>query len=108
MVLLDNNKKQLDGYVKDVLDTGDLAAKMEAFGFDTQAVDGNDIEAMAAALERTKKGGDRPYAIVMDTVKGKGIPDVENTMANHSMNVTPEQCDKWLADLQKEWDALEG
>ena len=107
VVLLDNNKKQLDGYVKDVLNTGDLAAKMQAFGFDTQAVDGNDIEAMAQALERTKQGGDKPYAIVMDTVKGKGIPDVENTMANHSMNIDAEQCDKWLADLQKEYAALD-
>ncbi len=107
VVLLDNNKKQLDGYVKDVLDTGDLAAKMEAFGFDTQTVNGNDIEAIAQALERTKQGGDKPYAIVMDTVKGKGIPDVEQTMANHSMNINAEQCDKWLADLQKEYTAFD-
>lgn len=105
-MLLDNNKKQLDGYVKDVLDTGDLAAKMKAFGFDTQAVDGNDIEAMAQALERTRQGGEKPYAIVMDTVKGKGIPDVEQTMANHSMNIDAEQCDKWLADLQKAYAAF--
>lgn len=106
VVLLDNNKKQLDGYVKDVLDTGDLAAKMKAFGFDTQAVDGNDIEAMAQALARTRQGGEKPYAIVMDTVKGKGIPDVEQTMANHSMNIDAEQCDKWLADLQKAYAAF--
>ena len=94
VVLLDNNKKQLDGYVKDVLDTGDLAAKMKAFGFDTQAV------------ARTRQGGEKPYAIVMDTVKGKGIPDVEQTMANHSMNIDAEQCDKWLADLQKAYAAF--
>lgn len=102
VVFVDNNKKQLDGYVKDIYDTGDLSAKMEAFGFDTQTINGNDIEAIYDAVEYTKKGGDKPFAIVLDTVKGKGIKEVEETMGNHSMNVKPEQCDKWLADLQSE------
>lgn len=106
VVLIDNNKKQLDGYTKNILDTGDLTAKMAAFGFDTQTIDGNDIEQICDALEHTRAGGDKPYAIVLDTIKGKGIKEVEETMANHSMNITPEKGDEWIAQLKAERKAL--
>lgn len=102
--LVDDNKKQLDGYTADVLPLFDLRAKFEAFGFDAVRVDGNDIEQVYEAL--TAPVGDKPKAIILDTVKGKGVADVENTMANHSMNVGPEACDKWLAELRAELAAL--
>lgn len=102
--LVDDNKKQLDGYTADVLPLFDLRAKFEAFGFDAVRVDGNDIEQVYEAL--TAPVGDKPKAIILDTVKGKGVVDVENTMANHSMNVVPEACDKWLAELRAELAAL--
>jgi hypothetical protein len=44
----------------------------------------------------------------MDTVKGAGIREVMDTCANHSMNVTPETCDRWIKDLKAELFALEG
>lgn len=99
VLLLDVNGKQLDGCTKDVLDTLDLGAKLEAFGFDTVRVNGNDVEQLYNALERTRAGGDKPYAIVMNTVKGKGVPDIENTASNHSMAVSTEQWATWLDAL---------
>jgi len=100
VLLLDVNGKQLDGCTKDVLDTLDLGAKVEAFGFDTVRVDGNDVEQLYSALERTRAGGTKPYAIVMNTVKGKGVPDVENAKSNHSMTVSTEQWGIWLDALK--------
>ena len=99
VLLLDVNGKQLDGCTKDVLDTLDLGAKLEAFGFDTVRIDGNDVEQLYGALERTRAGGTKPYAIVMNTVKGKGVPDIENTASNHSMAVSTEQWATWLDAL---------
>ena len=104
VLLLDVNGKQLDGCTKDVLDTLDLGAKVEAFGFDTVRVDGNDVEQLYGALERTRAGGTKPYAIVMNTVKGKGVPDVENAKSNHSMTVPAEQWDAWQRDLIAQLD----
>lgn len=104
--LVDNNKKQLDGYTKDILDTGDLAAKFSAFGFEAIKVDGADLEQLYAAL--TKKPADKPIAVILDTVKGKGIKEVEETMGNHSMTVGPEKCDEWLAALKSEREATGG
>ena len=108
VVLIDWNKKQLDGICNDILPMGDFVQKMEAFGFDTVQVDGGDVEAIAGALERTRRGGDKPYAIVLDTVKGAGIEEVANTLMNHSMPVNDEKYEKWTAELKTELAVLEG
>lgn len=103
--LVDDNKKQLDGYTQDVLPIFDLEAKFAAFGFDARRVDGNDIAQVYDAL--TAPIGDKPLAIILDTVKGKGIREVEETMGNHSMTVAADVCDKWLAGLRGELAGLE-
>ena len=108
VVLIDWNKKQLDGRVDEVLPLGDIAAKMEAFGFDTVQVDGGDVEAVAGALERTRQGGGKPYAIVLDTVKGHGVAEAENTEMNHSMPINDERYARWMGELQADLAALEG
>lgn len=102
--LIDNNKKQLDGYTKDILEPFDFEEKFRAFGFEAISIDGNDLDQLENAL--TRKPIDRPIAIILNTVKGKGIEEVENTMGNHSMTPAPEAFDRWLADLHAELDAL--
>ena len=96
--LVDWNKKQLDGYVEDVLNTFDLEAKFRAFGFDACTIDGNDVEQLYAIL--TKQAADKPSAVILDTVKGKGVKEVEQTVNNHSMTPAPEAFDQWLAELR--------
>lgn len=102
--LIDNNKKQLDGYVKDILDSGDLRVKFEAFGFEALRIDGNDLGQLYDAL--TKKAEDKPIAIILDTVKGRGVTEVEETMANHSMTVAEDVFDRWLSELNRQLEAL--
>lgn len=98
--MIDDNKKQLDGYTADILPSPPLTAKFEAFGFEALSVDGHDIEALHAAL--TKKRGGKPLALILDTVKGKGVKEAEETMANHSMTMSAEVYDRWLAELHSE------
>lgn len=104
---VDNNKKQLDGTVQEILDTGDIRAKFEAFGFDAVNCRGNDTDAILAAINAALARPGRPHAIVLDTVKGAGIAEVENTALNHHMTVDAAQCAKWIADLEEELKALE-
>lgn len=108
VVLLDWNKRQLDGWTEDVYPMGDYMAKFEAFGFDTVKVNGNDVEAVAEALARTRQGGGRPYAVILDTVKGAGIREVEDTAMNHSLPVSDEQFERWTAQLKARLAELEG
>ncbi len=81
---------------------------MNAFGFETMQVKGNDVEAIAGALERTRQGGDKPYAIILDSVKGAGIEEVANTLMNHSLPVNDEKYEKWTGELKTELALLEG
>lgn len=98
--LVDNNRKQLDGYTLDVMDAGDLRMKFEAFGFEAVRIDGHDLERLYEVL--TQKVMDKPLAVILDTVKGKGIKEVEETMANHSMAMPQETYDRWLSELRQQ------
>ena len=108
VVLLDWNKRQLDGWTEDIYPMGDYVAKFEAFGFDTVKVDGNDVEAVAEALASVQQGGGRPHAVILDTVKGAGIREVEDTAMNHSLTVSDEQFERWTAQLKAQLAELEG
>ncbi|MBQ4361794.1 MAG: transketolase [Lachnospiraceae bacterium] len=103
--LIDDNKKQLDGRTADILNPFDFREKFEAFGFDAVRIDGNDIDQLYEAL--SVRAGDKPRAIVLDTVKGKGIRQIEETEFNHSMGVSQETFDEWIGQLQDELAALE-
>ena len=107
-VFIDWNKKQLDGYVSDVLEPFSFKEKMQAFGFDTKQVNGNDIEALLNAIKACESVKGKPHAIVMDTVKGCGIKEVEETMGNHSMSPKPEVFDRWIEGLKAELAQTEG
>lgn len=96
--LIDVNGKQLDGYTSDVLEPFSFEDKFRAFGFETVSIDGNDLEQLAHAL--TWQPHDQPLSIIMHTVKGKGVPEIEQTMANHSMTPSPEALNRWLMELR--------
>ncbi len=102
--IIDDNKKQLDGTTAEILPSGDLRAKMEAFGFDAVRVKGNDVEALYEAL--TKEATDKPIAIVMDNVKGSGVKVVEETASNHSMTVNAETWDSYIEAVKADLEAL--
>lgn len=102
--LIDNNKKQLDGYTSDIIEPFDFEEKFRSFGFEAITIDGNDIEQLFNAL--TRRPIDRPIAIILNTVKGKGVAEVENTLGNHSMTPAPETFDRWLTELHTELTGL--
>ena len=85
IVIIDDNKRQLDGYTKDVLNPFDYVRKMEAFGFYTQKVKGDDIEAIAEAIEKAQAHKDGANCIVLDSIKGQGVKYFEELKSNHSV-----------------------
>jgi len=96
----DYNKQQLDGYVKDVLDLGDLPAKWRAFGWFTQEVDGHDIEALDKAVEAAQAQTEKPAMIIMHTLKGKGCNFAEGVEKNHSMAFNMDKAKEAIAALE--------
>ena len=100
IAFVDYNKKQLDGYVKDICDLGDIAKKFEDFGWHVQDIDGHDIEAIINAVEAAKKVSGKPSMIVLNTIKGKGCSFAEGVLYNHHMRFTKEQADEAISALE--------
>ena len=91
IVFVDNNKQQLDGYIRDIIDMGDIGKKFDSFGWHAQTVNGHDPHAIKNAIHEAKKITDKPSVIVLDTIKGYGCDFAEGVEANHHMNFTKEQ-----------------
>lgn len=100
VALIDCNGIQADGVV--VLDMEPVADKWRAFGWATQEIDGNDMHAIVAALERARAGAGRPQAIVLRTLPGKGIPTLERREKAHFVRVDPGEWDALAAELERE------
>ena len=101
VAIVDRNGLQIDGRTCDVCDPGDLGAKFAAFGWDVDEVDGHDLDALVAVLGAAKAGRDgRPHAVIARTVKGKGVPFMENEAGWHGKAPNAEQAAEALAALE--------
>jgi transketolase len=98
---VDYNKKQLDGYTRDICDLGDLAGKFAQFHWFAQDVDGGNVGEIYAAIEKAKSQP-QPSVIVLHTLKGKGCGFAETALFNHNMVFTREQADEVIAVLEAE------
>ena len=108
VAFVDSNKVQLDGTVKEVLDTGDLKAKFESFGFFTQSIDGHNVEAISDAIDRAKAAKGRPSMIILNTIKGKGISFMEGKCEWHGKTPNDEQFKMAFDELYARRAELEG
>ncbi len=105
---VDVNGRQLDGDTNAVINMGDVAAKMEAFGWHVLSVNGNDVDAVADAVDAAKAETGKPTCIVLNTVKGAGVPCVANIALNHHIVVEGELLAQALAEAEATLTALEG
>ncbi len=106
IVLLDNNEQQLDGFTDTISGLGDVRKKAEDFGWFALSVDGHDVDAIDAAIERCK-ASDQPGFIDLRTVKGKGWPAKEAALNNHACRgVAFDGVEDVLADMRKQFAAM--
>jgi len=99
---VDWNGQQIDGPTTKVLDLGDLGAKFAAFGWEVMHLEkGNDVDSVAAALEKAKTltGKGKPVVILMKTVMGKGVDFMEGHHEWHGVAPNDEQLQKALAQI---------
>ena len=106
VMFIDRNRQQLDGYTDDICAMGDLADMLHAFGWNAEAVDGHDLNAISEAVERARGTSGRPHAIVLNTVKGKGWPDAERRVPSHYMTISAEQLRDYEAISAQRIEAL--
>ena len=101
VAVVDRNGLQIDGRTCDVCDPGDLGAKFAAFGWDVTEVDGHDASALVEVLGAAKAArAGKPHAVIARTVKGKGVPVMENEAGWHGKAPNAEQTADALAALE--------
>ena len=107
VVIVDNNGLQIDGNVADVCSPYPIDKKFEAFNFEViNVADGNDMKQLDAAFKAARKVEGKPVAIVMKTVKGKGVSFMENQAGWHGTAPNDEQYAIAMEDLKKVEEAL--
>ena len=108
VLIVDNNGLQIDGNVADVMSPYPIVDKLLAFGFHTIAIDGHDLEAIEKALNEAKKVKGQPTAIVMSTVKGKGVSFMENNAGWHGKAPHEAEFEQAMTELKAAMAELEG
>ena len=101
VVIVDNNGLQIDGPVDEVNSPYPIGAKFEAFNFNVVEIDGHDFDQIADAFKQAKECKGKPTAIIMKTIKGKGVSFMENQVSWHGSAPNDEQCKQALEELEK-------
>jgi transketolase len=101
IVFIDRNGQQLDGYTADIMDLGDVAGKFASFGWHVQEIAGHDTDAIASAVENAKKAKEKPSAIILNTIKGKGCTFAEGVLYNHHMSIPAEEGKKAVREAEE-------
>jgi transketolase len=99
LAIVDRNGFQANAAVDDILPLEPLEEKWRSFRWQTQVIDGHDMGAVLAALERfpDEKG---PMVIIADTVKGKGVPVLEGRRRAHFTTLADDEVREALAALE--------
>jgi len=98
-LIVDHNGAQQSNLVPRVVDYRPLAAKLRAFDWHVEEVDGHDMASILRAFASTRALTGRPQAIVAHTVKGKGVSFVEADWTYHGKPLTPAERDRAHAEL---------
>ena len=106
-VIVDNNGLQIDGPVSKVGGPEPFDEKFVAFGFEVTTIDGNDLDQIEAALEQARACKGKPFAIIMKTVKGKGVSFMENQVGWHGKAPNKDEYEIAMKELEENLEVLE-
>ena len=98
--IFDWNGLQIDGTVEEVMNPTPHDTKLASFGFHVISIDGHDFEAIEAAFEEAKTVKGKPTAIIIKTVKGKGVSFMENQVGWHGSAPNDEQYAIAVAEIK--------
>ena len=101
VVIVDNNGLQIDGPVDEVCSPYPIADKFKAFNFNVVEIDGHDFDQIRGAFNNAKETKGMPTAIILKTVKGKGVSFMENKADWHGKAPNDEEYATAMADLAK-------
>ena len=98
--ILDRNRLQIDGWVKEVQNIEPIADKYRAFGWHVTEIDGHNMQQIVNAFEKTAKIIGKPTLIIANTTKGKGVSFMENVAGWHGRAPNDEELHRALVELK--------
>ena len=98
--IIDNNHLQIDGRVDQVMSPYPIPEKLRAFGWEVAEIDGHDFDQMEAAFVQARETKGVPFAIVMKTVKGKGVSFMEDQVGWHGKAPNDQEYETAMAELR--------
>ena len=105
-VIVDNNNLQIDGTVEEICSPYPIDEKFKAFNFHVINIDAHDFNQIRDAFKEAKATIGKPTAIVMKSVKGKGVSFMENQVGWHGKAPNEEQYKQAMEELQRNGEAL--
>jgi transketolase len=100
IAIVDYNKIQSLGRVKEVIDLDPLSDKWRAFGWAVREIDGHDLDAIERALSEVPYEANRPSCIIAHTIKGKGVSFMEDQLLWHYKAPLGEDFERAMAELE--------
>ena len=98
-LVVDNNGICMLGHTNTIVSHESLSTRLKGFGWDCQEVDGHDISAVTNALQNMKyKTEGKPKALIANTLKGRGVPGLENAPLSHILNPKPDLLRNLIAE----------
>ena len=97
--IVDYNKIQLDGWVKDIMEVAPLAEKWRAFGWHVIELDGHDLTQVGAAFSEAAATKGKPTVLIANTIKGKGVSFMENNPKWHGVAPNADEVAAALKEL---------
>lgn len=99
--VIDRNGLQIDGKCEDVMSSAPLEDKMKAFGFNVIVIDAHNFDEIENAFEAAKAETTKPTVIIADSVKGKGVSFMENSVSWHGKAPDDDQYNKAISELKE-------
>ena len=106
-VIVDNNDLQIDGRIADVIDPYPIPDKFKAFGLNVVEIDGHDFDQIEDAFNKARATKGVPTAIIMKTLKGKGVSFIEDQAGWHGKAPNDEQYEQAMGELRKQLEEVE-
>lgn len=106
-VIIDSNGLQIDGPCSQVMSAEPIDEKVKAFGFDVVVINGNDFNDLEEAFAKFHETQGRPFAIIMKTVKGKGVSYMENAVDWHGKAPNADEYETAMNELKARMAELE-
>lgn len=101
--IVDWNGLQIDGKNEDVMNVNPIEDKFKSFNWQTEVIDGHDMEDIGSAFAKAREFKGKPFAIIARTIKGKGVSYMENNYGWHGKAPSEEQAKQAVTELGGKW-----